>query len=240
MWSPATRTVTSVPREAGRPAGSRSSAAARPPRPGSQPGACRTHSRTSARASSGPDVGEDGHVAARFGPPGAVAGRAGQRPHRGLRGAVGRDLVLQEPDGLRLGQHDGGERERRQRPGAAAWIAASRSPVAPVGSTIATMACTSSSAASSSRHWRKASAETGAVVSTGPVTVPRRDERPQPPPGQAARVVDGQAEVGAGVRGQHRRRCRRWTRSRRCARPGRAGWPAARWPGSARRSRAWR
>ena len=34
------------------------------------------------------------------------------------------------------------------------------------------MACTSSSAASNSRHWRKSSAETGAVVSTGPVTVP--------------------------------------------------------------------
>jgi len=34
---------------------------------------------------SGPDVGELRHVAAGFGPPGAVAGRAGQRPHRDLR-----------------------------------------------------------------------------------------------------------------------------------------------------------
>src|SRR5262249_22219285 len=29
-----------------------------------------------------------------------------------------------------------------------------------------------------------------------------RDERPQPPPGQAARVMDGQAQAGGGVGGQ--------------------------------------
>ena len=158
----------------GRPAVSRSSAAAQPSVRGpASHGACRRNSRTSVRAFGGLDVGEDGHVAARFGPPGAVAGRAGQRRHRGLR-------VSRRPGTWPLGppgssRTDSGWFSTTATSGtplitswlAAAWIAATRSPVAPVGRTIATMACTSSSAASNSRHWRKSSPETGAVVSTG-------------------------------------------------------------------------
>ena len=89
---------------------------------------------------------------------------------------------------------------------AAVPIAASRSPVAPVGSTIATTA--SASEASNSRHWRKSSAETGAVVSTGPVTVP---------PGQAARLRGPGGVPGRpGTRALGRRGAQRADRRRHC------------------------
>ena len=57
-------------------------------------------------------------------------------------------------------------------PTSACRMASIRSPVAPVGRTSAMTACTFSSAATSSRHCRKASPDIAAVVSTGPAIAP--------------------------------------------------------------------
>ena len=86
MWSSATRTVTSVPARG--KVGQRYPVAAQQLSRlfGGEPARGLPEALAHQRAGvGGPDVGEDGHVAAWFGPPGAVAGRAGQRPHRGLR-----------------------------------------------------------------------------------------------------------------------------------------------------------